>query len=55
MKPHTDLECPVCDKICRPYHEHKDGGYTYYCYNIDSHPDFNSLKFIINRDGELDY
>ena len=50
---HAPLECPECDKVCKPEYDTKDGGASYRCRNKDGHADSCDLRFKIDGDGEL--
>ena len=50
---HADLECPVCEGMCTPYKDAKDGGAYYRCRRENQHPDFRPVHFKIDGDGEL--
>ena len=52
---HAPLECPECEKVCKPTHEHKDGSVTYVCRQSSRHPDNRFLKFVIDANGDLSY
>ena len=45
LKPHADLECPECGKLCKPQRQLKNGTASYCCTNSKEHVSFRNLRF----------
>ena len=55
LKNYDELECPICEKVCKPDAIRKNGTVVYKTHNCNNGYEFVDVKrhFEINVDGEL--